>query len=76
MPKLAAPAVIEPHKSLEPYVLDSVAAAEYIGVSPRTMEGWRCSGKGPQFIRVDRRVLYRVKDLQVFIDRHVERGGK
>ena len=55
-------------------VLDTVAAARYCSLSSKTLESWRCSGKnGPPFVKIGRRVLYRVADLDAWLGTHVRR---
>ena len=46
-----------------PKLLTSAQAAEYLGKSRRTLEGWRCRGGGPQFVRVNGQVWYSALDL-------------
>jgi hypothetical protein len=43
--------------------LDTRAAAELLGVSPKTLEAWRARGAGPRYTRVGRLVRYRREDL-------------
>lgn len=44
-------------------------AAQYLGVSHRTLEGWRIRGGGPRYLRLGARkcVRYRREDLTHFI---------
>lgn len=43
-------------------------AAEYLGVSQKTLANWRCSGtRGLQYVQVGSRILYRQSDLDDFI---------
>jgi hypothetical protein len=43
-------------------------AAEYLGVSQKTLANWRCSGtRGLQYVQVGSRILYRQRDLDDFI---------
>jgi hypothetical protein len=35
-------------------------------ISPRTLERWRCAGKGPQFLKLGSRVVYRIADIEAF----------
>lgn len=49
-------------------------AAELIGVSDRTLWGWRKTGIGPRFVRVGKRVLYPVDGLRDFVNGKVSRG--
>jgi hypothetical protein len=43
-------------------------AAEYIGLSRARLAKLRWSGGGPKFIRVGRTVLYRLADLDNWLD--------
>ena len=42
---------------------DTRRAATYLGLSPRTLDGYRVSGAGPAFHRFGNRVRYRRLDL-------------
>lgn len=35
-------------------------------MSPRTLERWRFTGEGPQFIKLGGRVVYRLEDIEAF----------
>jgi hypothetical protein len=48
--------------------LDRKAAAAYIGVSDRTLENWAVRGGGPRFIKASRRVIYRRRDLDAWLN--------
>jgi excisionase family DNA binding protein len=48
-------------------LLTQVEAARLTSVSERTLERLRVSGGGPRFVRIGRRVLYRLQDLETFI---------
>lgn len=51
-------------------LLDTRAAAEYLCLSPRTLEKWRSAGTGPVYCRIGggvRGVRYRVADLDDFV---------
>ena len=43
-------------------------AANYLGLSHRTLEGMRCRGGGPAFLKLGRRVLYRQVDLDAWVE--------
>jgi len=48
--------------------LSTPQAATYTGLAAATLEGLRCRGGGPQFIRYGRKaVRYRVADLDAWI---------
>ena len=54
---------------MERRVLRTPAAAEYVGLSPATLEKQRLVGKGPRFIRLGNRAVgYDVRDLDAWID--------
>ena len=42
-------------------------AAKYLRVSVRTVQGWRCSGGGPPFVRLGRLVRYRDTALEAWL---------
>lgn len=50
-----------------PSLLDTEQAAEHLGVSARTLEGWRHLRQGPPFARLGRVIRYRADDLDAFI---------
>lgn len=44
------------------------AAAEILGVHPRTLPRWRAEGRGPAFVRLSDGVVgYDVVDLEAFV---------
>ena len=43
-------------------------AARFLRVSTRTLERWRVAGNGPRFCKAGRRVLYRLTDLQAWLE--------
>lgn len=42
-------------------------AADYLGVSDKTLQRYRGSGQGPQFIKLSGRVLYDVHDCDAWM---------
>lgn len=50
-----------------PY-LSCVSAAQYVGLSSRTLEGLRLNGKGPVFAKLGSRVVYRRGDLDKWVE--------
>lgn len=56
--------------SLNPNVLlDDEQAADYLGVKASTLAVWRCTDRYPlTYIKIGRKVRYRVKDILRFID--------
>lgn len=49
-------------------LLSRVDAARLLGVAPQTLAIWAIKGFGPSFIRVGRRPMYDMRDLERFID--------
>ena len=49
-------------------VMSSREAAEMIGVTEGTLMNWRSAGKGPVFVKYGRRVVYRPKDVERWLD--------
>lgn len=50
-------------------LLSQTQVAGMLGVAARTMERWRYEGRGPRFVRVGGRRLYRRADVDDFIQR-------
>lgn len=77
----AAPA-ITPTALDDERALAPAEAAEFLGVSTKTLTNWRSLGKGPTYLKYDlggtldgqgrRRgsVAYQVKDLRAFMEAH------
>lgn len=49
-------------------LLTNEQAANYIGFQPSTLNHWRCSGRGPRFLRLGRYIRYRTEDLEAWLD--------
>ena len=43
-------------------------AADYLGLSVKTLRRWRWAGKGPRFLKLGGAVRYDPADLKAFID--------
>jgi excisionase family DNA binding protein len=49
-------------------------AAEYLSIKPQTLAAWATSGRyGLPFVRVGRKVRYRLADLDAFLERRTVR---
>jgi hypothetical protein len=44
-------------------------------LSPRTLEGWRHRGIGPQYLKIGGRIVYRLDDIEAFETRHIHKAG-
>lgn len=40
--------------------------AERWSLAPHTLSQWRWSGKGPQYLKLGKRILYRLDDVETF----------
>jgi hypothetical protein len=59
--------VSEASQSASPF-MDTVEAAGFLKISPRTLEKQRVTGGGPRFRKFGSRVLYALVDLQAWAD--------
>lgn len=46
-------------------------AARLYPASPRTIDRWRTEGRGPRYLKVGRRVYYRLRDVEAWLDAQV-----
>lgn len=49
-------------------VLTTEKAAEYLGLKPATLTSWRHQGRGPRYIKVGRSCVYRLADVESWLD--------
>nr|WP_239015996.1 helix-turn-helix domain-containing protein [Novacetimonas hansenii] len=49
-------------------------AAQILGLSPRTLEKYRCHGSGPTFRKLGGRVVYLIDDLDAWAMRSIREG--
>ncbi|HVT16378.1 MAG TPA: helix-turn-helix domain-containing protein [Thermoanaerobaculia bacterium] len=42
-------------------------AALFLNLSVKTLQNWRVSGRGPSFVKIGRRVQYRLTDLEEYV---------
>lgn len=55
-------------------LLTTDAAAQYIGVRRKTLEWWRLTGAGPQFIKMSRLVRYRRSDIDAWVESRIRQS--
>ncbi len=55
-------------QNVETPYLDTRGASRYLGVSPGWLETLRSRGGGPTFATLGRRVVYRIDDLDVWVN--------
>jgi len=46
----------------------ALEAAAYLRSNARTLERWRTAGTGPAFVKIGRRVAYRLTDLDRWVE--------
>lgn len=47
--------------------LTTKSAAEYLGSTPATLNTWRYLNKGPRYVRMGRKIMYRRADLDAYL---------
>lgn len=58
-------------------LLDDEHAAAFINVSPKTLPVWRSTGRyAIPYIKIGRKVRYRVEDLRAWLDSRTVDGDK
>jgi hypothetical protein len=61
---------MDTQSSVQTQLLDSYQAASYLGLkNPGTLGNWRCAQRGPAYVKVGSRILYRLEDLVAWIER-------
>jgi excisionase family DNA binding protein len=50
------------------HLFSTSVAASYLGLSPSYLNKLRCTGGGPYFVKLGRRVLYRKADLDSWLE--------
>lgn len=43
--------------------------ANYLRVSPLTLQKWRCNSNGPKFLKIGSKVIYRGNDIKEWIEK-------
>ncbi len=47
-------------------LINEKTLAERWGIKPMTLSQWRWNGRGPKFMKIGRKVLYRLQDVETF----------
>jgi predicted DNA-binding transcriptional regulator AlpA len=55
---------------LTPRMIDTVAAAQYVGLAKNTLDKMRLYGGGPRFSKCGRAVRYSVAELDAWIEKN------
>jgi hypothetical protein len=56
--------------------LNQEQLAQRLGVSERTLEGWRYRAKGPAYLRLGGRIAYRLADVERFEIESLQTGSR
>ena len=56
---------------MEKKIVSSEEAAQYLDRPVGTLANWRSKGIGPRFVKLDRRVGYRLCDLEKFVESRI-----
>lgn len=51
---------------MEKLVLNENELAQRWGISPKTLQRWRSEGRGPRFLKLSKRVIYPLDEIQHF----------
>lgn len=57
---------------METITVDTAGAAARLGIAVKTLHNKRVYGGGPPFLKLGRRVLYRVSDLDAWMEAHLQ----
>jgi hypothetical protein len=60
----------KPKSCHNPSVVDEQSAAALLGIAAATLRNLRSQSRGPKYSRVGRRVVYRVRDVEAYLDLH------
>jgi len=63
--------MIDPQQEAPPpsRILREGDAAAYLGLAVRTLQKWRLTGKGPEFIKQGRSIRYSLQALDAWLNR-------
>lgn len=66
------PSTTPPRTSPSVLLLDERAAADALGLQPRTLQEWRRRGGGPPYVRISQRCIrYRDQDLAEWAEERI-----
>jgi len=43
-------------------------------INNRTLVNWRCEGRGPKYIKLGRRIRYRLEDVEAYEKQHLRQS--
>lgn len=51
-------------------ILNNKEAANFLSIKPETLAKWRSEHRGPRYSKIGRRVVYKVQDLEEFLEQN------
>ena len=51
-------------------LVDETEAARLLGISVRTLQNQRYYGKGLPFVKLNRRIRYKLEDIEAYVAKH------
>ena len=57
-----------------PDMMNAEIAAQYLSISAQTLHNWRHKEKGPIYIKIGGRIIYKKKDLDLYIKENTRYG--
>lgn len=56
--------------TIRPIAVDPTTAAALLGRAPKTLANWRSEGTGPRYVKDGASILYRMVDLESWLEAH------
>ena len=58
---------------LSPVAINTNSAGPYLGISGALLRKMREEGRGPKFCKIGSRIVYRIEDLDLFLNQSVSK---
>lgn len=63
------------HTKISPGALDTLNAARFCGISEALMRKLRGQGNGPNYSKVNSKIVYPISELKKFLEKNLVDGG-
>ena len=60
-------------RNMETRHINPFQLARRWGVTPKTLQNWRCKGRGPPYLKIGGHIIYRQADVEQFEATHYHR---